>query len=453
MTSKQPRHAAAQQESSDDEWGSAQEEGEEDYMASKTFSPPPIPSHRPVSANRTPRSDSALQHKGDSLAQNAPDYISLKRISALTLSFPPHERYCPQISAAIDGRSFVLFAPACTQDVPKMLPRNEFDFTFKMPRTDCGIVKAVMAENGFAEVHPHSSLFNVQWTGCGLKSESLSHLAEFQKVNHFPQSFEITRKDRLYHNVHRCQQLFGQRHFGFVPTTYILPKEHGAFLREWSKDKSAAWIIKPASLSRGRGIRLVTHPDQIVPNEAMVICRYLTNPLLVDGFKFDLRLYVAVTSFDPLRIYLYEEGLARFATAKFDMSKSKLDNLFVHLTNYSVNKKSENYVSSPDVNIEDYGNKWSLSALLQHLHSTGIDTRMLMMRIEDLIVKTIISGEEPIARAAKSSVPFSSNCIELFGFDVLIDADLKPWLIEVVWTWPSMILLIIHSESLAITCM
>ena len=360
------------------------------------------------------------------------DISFMKKLSESSLSFPDHARFCPQISAAVEGRSFVLFAPAYSSDIPPTLPRNEFDLTFKSPRTDCTIVKAVMAENGFAEVHPHSSLFNVQWTGCGLKADGLRHLAEFQKVNHFPQSFEITRKDRLYHNVHRCQQLYGVRHFGFVPTTYILPKEYGAFLREWSKDKGCAWIIKPASLSRGRGIRLVTHPDQIVPHEAMVICRYLTNPLLVDGFKFDLRLYVAVTSFDPLRIYLYEEGLARFATAKFDMSKAKLDNLFVHLTNYSVNKKSDNYVSSPDVSIEDYGNKWSLSALLQHLQSTGVDTRTLMARIEDLIVKTIIAGEESVARAVKSTVPFAGNCMELFGFDVLVDADLKPWLLEVV---------------------
>lgn len=65
--------------------------------------------------------------------------------------------------------------------------------------------------------------------------------------------------------------------------------------------------------------------------------------MLINGHKFDLRIYVVVTSFDPLRIYVYKEGLARFATELYSDKVSK-DNKFIHLTNYSVNKKNDNYV-------------------------------------------------------------------------------------------------------------
>jgi tubulin polyglutamylase TTLL5 len=92
-------------------------------------------------------------------------------------------------------------------------------------------------------------------------------------------------------------------------------------------------------------------------NESLVLSRYIGNPLLVDGYKFDLRLYVAVTSFEPLCIYMYEEGLARFATVKFDTSNGDTKNSFMHLTNYSINKTSASYVSCSDDSIEDYGNK------------------------------------------------------------------------------------------------
>lgn len=49
----------------------------------------------------------------------------------------------------------------------------------------------------------------------------------------------------------------------------------------------------------------------------MVACRYISNPLLINGYKFDLRIYVAMTSINPLRIYIYKEGLVRFATDQY----------------------------------------------------------------------------------------------------------------------------------------
>lgn len=64
----------------------------------------------------------------------------------------------------------------------------------------------------------------------------------------------------------------------------------------------------------------------------------------ITGYKFDIRVYVAVTSYDPLVIYMYEEGLTRFATVRYEKNVKHMKNQCMHLTNYSINKKSQDYV-------------------------------------------------------------------------------------------------------------
>lgn len=84
-----------------------------------------------------------------------------------------------------------------------------------------------------------------------------------------------------------------------------------------------------------------------------MVSRYIANPHLIDGLKYDLRIYVLVTSFDPLKVYLFREGLVRFATEKYSNNMASLKKRFIHLTNYSVNKKAEGYVKNADKKIEN----------------------------------------------------------------------------------------------------
>jgi hypothetical protein len=76
-------------------------------------------------------------------------------------------------------------------------------------------------------------------------------------------------------------------------------------------------------LSRGRGIYLVDDIAEVNVDDISVISKYISNPLLINGHKFDLRIYVVVTSFEPLRIYVYKEGLARFASEEYSNKLSK----------------------------------------------------------------------------------------------------------------------------------
>ncbi|XP_057638720.1 tubulin polyglutamylase TTLL5 isoform X8 [Chionomys nivalis] len=307
---------------------------------------------------------------------------------------------------------------------------ERYHLSYKIVRTDSRLVRSILTAHGFHEVHPSSTDYNLMWTGSHLKPFLLRTLSEAQKVNHFPRSYELTRKDRLYKNIIRMQHTHGFKAFHILPQTFLLPAEYAEFCNSYSKDRGP-WIVKPVASSRGRGVYLINNPNQISLEENILVSRYISNPLLIDDFKFDVRLYVLVTSYDPLVIYLYEEGLARFATVRYDQGSKNIRNQFMHLTNYSVNKKSGDYVSCDDPEVEDYGNKWSMSAMLRYLKQEGKDTTALMAHVEDLIIKTIISAELAIATACKTFVPHRSSCFELYGFDVLIDNTLKPWLLEV----------------------
>ena len=95
--------------------------------------------------------------------------------------------------------------------------------------------------------------------------------------------------------------------------------------------------------------------NDIPANESCIVSRYIPNPLLINDLKFDLRIYVLISSFDPLRIYIYDEGLARFASEPYKPGCK--NNRFMHLTNYSLNKRSENFIQNEDFRVDDTGQK------------------------------------------------------------------------------------------------
>lgn len=89
---------------------------------------------------------------------------------------------------------------------------------------------------------------------------------------------------------------------------------------------------------------MIQGSQKISNKEETIVSLYLDKPLLINNKKFDMRMYVVVTSFHPLRVYFYQEGLARFATEEYSNDPKILKNKFVHLTNFSINKKNMKFV-------------------------------------------------------------------------------------------------------------
>uniref|UniRef100_D3YY08 Tubulin tyrosine ligase-like family, member 4 n=1 Tax=Mus musculus TaxID=10090 RepID=D3YY08_MOUSE len=186
---------------------------------------------------------------------------------------------------------------------------------------------------------------------------------------------------------------------------------------------------KPAS-ARGIGIQVIHKWSQLPKRRPLLVQRYLHKPYLISGSKFDLRIYVYVTSYDPLRIYLFSDGLVRFASCKYSPSMKSLSNKFMHLTNYSVNKKNTEYQANAD-ETACQGHKWALKALWNYLSQKGINSDAIWEKIKDVVVKTIISSEPYVTNLLKLYVRRPYSCHELFGFDIMLDENLKPWVLEV----------------------
>jgi hypothetical protein len=189
------------------------------------------------------------------------------------------------------------------------------------------------------------------------------------------------------------------------------------------------FIVKPALGRKGQNIFLSRDPladARLKPERRYVVQDYIQDPLLVGGYKFDLRVYVLVTSFSPLVVHVFDEGIARFSTSKYTGvgPDSDLSNAFAHLTNTSVNHSNAHV----EKDVIGKGCRWSLKQLRAHVEAEhGVHWPTVWRRVTDVVLLTLL----PLAQQLKASSVGNPHCFEVFGFDVMFDRAFKAYLIEV----------------------
>ncbi|XP_053703538.1 tubulin polyglutamylase ttll6 isoform X1 [Synchiropus splendidus] len=267
------------------------------------------------------------------------------------------------------------------------------------------------------------------WTDCSVSLDRVKDMKQYQKINHFPGMSEICRKDSLARNMNRMLKLF-PKDYNIFPKTWCLPTDLNDFQAYTRAKKNKTYICKPDTGCQGKGIFITKSSKDIRCGDHMICQVYISRPLIIDGYKFDLRIYVLVTSCDPFRIFMFEEGLVRFCTNKYnEPTHCNVEDVCMHLTNYSINKHSQNFIRD-----EDIGSKRKLSTLNKHLDMLRCDTDKMWTDIEDVIIKTLISAHPVLKHNYRTCFPnhtANSACFEILGFDVLLDHRLKPWLLEV----------------------
>ncbi|XP_015841235.1 tubulin monoglutamylase TTLL4 isoform X2 [Peromyscus maniculatus bairdii] len=356
--------------------------------------------------------------------------ISRNCVDLMSKSLPNHEKVVRPalIYSLFPNVSPTIYFGTRDERVEKLPWEQRKLLRWKMSTVTPNIVKQTIGRSHFK-----ISKRNDDWLGCWghhMKSPGFRSIREHQKLNHFPGSFQIGRKDRLWRNLSRMQSRFGKKEFSFFPQSFILPQDAKLLRKAWESSSRQKWIVKPPASARGIGIQVIHKWSQLPKRRPLLVQRYLHKPYLISGSKFDLRIYVYVTSYDPLRIYLFSDGLVRFASCKYSPSMKSLSNKFMHLTNYSVNKKNAEYQANAD-ETACQGHKWALKALWNYLSQKGINSDIIWEKIKDVVVKTIISSEPYVTNLLKLYVRRPYSCHELFGFDIMLDENLKPWVLEV----------------------
>jgi hypothetical protein len=268
-------------------------------------------------------------------------------------------------------------------------------------------------------------------------------LCEGQRYNHIPGHEHIIHKDEFArlayeYGLHYADRPECFKAWEFMPLTYDLNRKDDCetivkLLEDDTDRKRIKWIRKKSRNSHnGEGVSIVDQAlaEQLIAKykgacpekKQMIMQKYITDPLLVEGRKFDFRIYMLVANVEPL-IVLYYDGFLRVSLVDFD---SYSEEAFAHITNTALAKE---YVKNRDDSEELLDEQmWTMQEFETYMVEQGLVPQGWL---EDYVRPYMRRTMLHIARMAYPKVMHHPGVFELYGVDFMFDSQLHLWFLEI----------------------
>ena len=174
--------------------------------------------------------------------------------------------------------------------------------------------------------------------------------------------------------------------------------------------------------------------------------KYVEQPQLLGGVKFDIRQFVLVTSVDPLVVWFYDACYMRVASHSYSLSPQGIQDRYAQLCNFSVQKHATGFEGRADSDSQDGGSgavgdqtersrydgnvcsHRQFVKTLQDRHGEEGGTKLWHDTIQPAMRHLCV---QTLKAASQSSLVARPQCFELYGFDIVLDHKYRPWLLEV----------------------
>jgi hypothetical protein len=255
-------------------------------------------------------------------------------------------------------------------------------------------------------------------------------ISEYQKINRYLNYEEFATKSRLYLNYKEMKKLF-PFDYNYMAETYSYPEDKEEILLKFKNYKfennlDNLWLLKPKRGTLGIGISILKNISKIDGN--YLVTKFFNNPNLIRGSKYDIRFHGLITDVKPMKLYLYKEGFVKIVSVKYNFSNFNDKFSFITNVGFQINSCKYKYPKTEE-EIKD-SNLWNFSILKEYFSKNGLNYEKLYEEIKYIFIKMIFSIRKKLIENIEKNNLKNSNFYQLIGFDILLDNNLKPILLD-----------------------